>query len=232
MQEELDVVPDAPRPVRPEVREILADLGRVHSRELGQALRGDRRHLVLGRFEQGPVVQRQAGDRRFGDAASCRVGHPFLPFRPRRRRRAAPSADLVCRPAHAPRCAHFAHFQGTDFVTAFSKCGAEIPVPKSEPRKVKHRAPGVRSTRPWSPVSPSSPPRSPRCSPRRPRCAGHGREPRTRGRGPWPSRSSRSPRPPSPPASRPAGTAGRSACSSCSARSSTSRGWRSGPSTC
>ena len=61
VEEVVDVVADAARAVGAEVREVLADLGRVHAGQLGQALRRDGRDLVLGGLEQGPVVERAAG---------------------------------------------------------------------------------------------------------------------------------------------------------------------------
>ena len=73
MQQVLDVVSDPAGAVGPEVRQVLADLGRVDAGQLGQPLRGDRADLLVGRLEQGPVVEREADDRRLRDAA--RIGH-------------------------------------------------------------------------------------------------------------------------------------------------------------
>ena len=63
VEEVVDVVADAPRAVRPEVREVLADLGRVHAGQLGQPLRRDRRRPRARRPRAGPG-SRAAGGRR------------------------------------------------------------------------------------------------------------------------------------------------------------------------
>ena len=82
VDEELDLVADAPGAVGAEVGEVLADLRRVDAGELGQPLRGDGADLLVRGFEQGPVVERKARHRRFRDpprrpigAASRAVGH-------------------------------------------------------------------------------------------------------------------------------------------------------------
>ena len=82
VQQVLDVVADAPGAVGAEVREVLADLGRVHAGQLGQPLRRDRGDLVLGGLEQGPVVQRQPGDGRLGDPASRAAPSAIAPTVP------------------------------------------------------------------------------------------------------------------------------------------------------
>ena len=60
VQQVLDVVADAPGPVGTQVGEVLAHLGRVDARQLGEALRGDGADLLVGGLEQRPVVERQA----------------------------------------------------------------------------------------------------------------------------------------------------------------------------
>ena len=82
VQEVVDVVADAAGAVGAEVRQVLADLGRVDAGQLGQALRGDRGDLVLGGLEEGPVVERQAGDRRLGDSTPSVWAHQTLPLVP------------------------------------------------------------------------------------------------------------------------------------------------------
>ena len=92
VDEELDLVADAPGAVGAEVGEVLADLRRVDPGELGEPLRGDGADVLVGGLEQGPVVERQARHRRLGDpprgllcAASRAVGH--VPSGPLRRAR-------------------------------------------------------------------------------------------------------------------------------------------------
>src|SRR5262249_37706831 len=69
VEEELDVVADTPGPVGAEVREVFADLRRVHPGQGGEALGRDRADVVVGGLEEGPVVEGQAGDRCLGDSS-------------------------------------------------------------------------------------------------------------------------------------------------------------------
>ena len=96
VQEVLDVVADAPGAVGAEVREVLADLGRVHAGQLGQALRRDGRDLALAGLEEGPVVERQAGDGRLRDPASRRSCHPSVLSALRSRSTPLPAGYRAC----------------------------------------------------------------------------------------------------------------------------------------
>src|SRR5262249_56490557 len=69
VQQELDVVADTTGPVGAEVREVLAHLRRVHPGQGGEALGRDRADVLVGRLEEGPVVEGKAGDRRLGDSS-------------------------------------------------------------------------------------------------------------------------------------------------------------------
>src|SRR5215475_3819854 len=66
LDEQRDVVPDATGAVRAEMREILAELRRVHPRDRGEALAGDRVVAAVGEVVQRPEVLRQSGNRGLG----------------------------------------------------------------------------------------------------------------------------------------------------------------------
>ena len=75
-QEALDVVADAPGPVRAEVGEVLADLGGVDAGEVGQLLGRHRRPALGLELHQAAVVHREARDGGVGERQrSIRPGH-------------------------------------------------------------------------------------------------------------------------------------------------------------
>ena len=112
---------------------------------------------MLGGLEQGPVVERAGGrpSPRGSGVVQCRP--------PRSSPTGRPAADV-----------RFAGYRPCDRILKVWE--HRRPFRRTGARAAVSRLADVRSARPWSPVSPSSPPRSPRCSPRRPRCAGPGRE--------------------------------------------------------
>jgi hypothetical protein len=78
VEEVLDVVADTPGPIGAEVREILANLCRVYTRKPCELFGRDRHlALLLGHVEQAPEIDRQPGDRGFGDRAAS---HPHNPM--------------------------------------------------------------------------------------------------------------------------------------------------------
>ena len=79
--------------------QILADLGRVHARGLGERLRGHRRGARLRDVDEGPEIDREPLNRRLGDrnagsraAVSDRVARPDLVRRPTVLKCASPEA--------------------------------------------------------------------------------------------------------------------------------------------
>jgi len=75
VEQVLDVVPHAAGAVGAEVRQVLADLGGVDARHLGQALRRHRGGLGVSHLDEAPQVDREAGDRRLGYPAPAAVFH-------------------------------------------------------------------------------------------------------------------------------------------------------------
>ena len=73
VHEVADVVADAAGAVRAQVRQVLAQLGRVDARGLGELLGGHRRGAVLVEGDQGAVVEREPGDGGLGDSAPAHV---------------------------------------------------------------------------------------------------------------------------------------------------------------
>src|SRR5205814_3712425 len=67
VEEVLDVVAHPAGAVAAQIGEVLADLGGVDARPLGQALGGDRADLGLGHLEKAAEVDGKAGDGRLRD---------------------------------------------------------------------------------------------------------------------------------------------------------------------
>ena len=224
MEQVLDVVPDAPGAVGTEVREVLADLGRVHAGQLGEALRRDGRDLAARRSRGGPGSR--AG-RRATVASGIRRSSGTVP--PRRPLGAGWTGPFE---AGYRLCARILKVSGLD---AGPDAGSDGALTRRPPRSLRPRTPrpaagsyarGVVVALAFVATALR------RCSPRRrssatPRSTG----PRT-APGPSPSPCSPWRRRRWPRGRRPAGTRARSGSSTCSARSSTCRGSRSAPSTC
>ena len=95
VEQVVDVVADAAGAVGAEVREVLADLGRVDARQLGQPLRRDRADLLVGASRAGPG-SRAGGGRRSPRGCGERRESGLLVGRRRRARRSTPErTDLV-----------------------------------------------------------------------------------------------------------------------------------------
>src|SRR6266536_4449251 len=71
VDEVVDVVADAAGAVGTQVGEVLAQLGRVHSRGRGELLARHRGDPLLGTGIENPQVHREAGDRRLRDALTA-----------------------------------------------------------------------------------------------------------------------------------------------------------------
>ena len=206
VEQVLDVVADAPGAVGAEVREVLADLGRVDPGQLGQPLRGDRRRPGARRSRAGP------GSRAAGGRPSPR-GSGVAAVSPTRRPPCVLRSGSDVTELGRPTCS-----QGTDLVTAFSKCGARSTAYARPPMVAGLAFLATAIATVFAQATGGALVR--------------GRKRPTRAPGPSPSRCSPWPRPRSRPAARPAGTRARSGSSTCSARCSTCRGSRSAPSTC
>ena len=85
VEQVLDVVPDAPGAVGAEVREVLADLGRVDAGQLGQALRGDRRRPPARRSRAAPGSRAAGGRRSPPGCGARRESEPSSSAGPRSR---------------------------------------------------------------------------------------------------------------------------------------------------
>src|ERR1700743_893709 len=68
----LHVVAYAPDAVRPQVAQVLAELGRVDAGRPGELVAGDGGHAALGQRVEGTQVDGQPGHRGLGDAARVR----------------------------------------------------------------------------------------------------------------------------------------------------------------
>ena len=74
-QELVDVVPDSAGSVGAEVGQVLADLRRVHPRQLGELFRGGLEAVLGLHLQQTAVVHGQTCDRRFRDDTASGLRH-------------------------------------------------------------------------------------------------------------------------------------------------------------
>ena len=119
VEQVLDVVADAPGAVGAEVREVLADLGRVDAGQLGQALRGDRRRSPARRSRAAPGSRAAGGRRSPPGSGARRESEP--PRRPARGRGRGP------RPASVPTLCMFSQSVRVIRSTAWSSASPSSP---------------------------------------------------------------------------------------------------------